>query len=63
MRTLQDVLDKLDGMDIDADEVPISRAAFNYLIQQAKEVLAAEEEEEYVVNQRNGTLFKPNTLA
>lgn len=46
MKTLQNVLDKLDEMDIDADEVPISRLAYNYLIKQTKEVLAAEEEEE-----------------
>ena len=45
MITLQDVLDRLDDMGIDPEEVPISRAARNYLIQQAKEVLAAEEEE------------------
>ena len=46
MRTLQDVLDELDEMDVDADETLISRTAFNYLIGQAKEVLAATEEEE-----------------
>lgn len=46
MRTLQDVLDKLDEMDVDVDEVPISRLAYNYLIGQAKKVLDAEEEEE-----------------
>ncbi len=46
MRTLEDVLSKLAEWDIDPDEVPISRAAFNYLIGQAKEVLAAEEEED-----------------
>lgn len=46
MRTLEDILKKLAEWDIDPDEVLISRAAFNYLIQQAKEVLAAEEEEE-----------------
>ena len=45
MRTLQDVLDELDEMDVDPSEVRISRAARNYLIGQAKEVLAAEEEE------------------
>jgi len=46
MRTLQDVLGKLDKMDIDANEIKISRAAYNYLLEKTKEVIAAEEEEE-----------------
>ncbi len=46
MRTLQDVLDRLREWDIDPDEVPISRPAYNYLIGQAKEVIAAEEKED-----------------
>lgn len=46
MRTLEDVLRELDKMDVGADEIRISRAAYQYLIQKAEEVIAAEEEEE-----------------
>ena len=46
MRTLQDVLDELDEMDVDPSEVRISRAVRNYLIKQAEGVLAAEQEED-----------------
>jgi len=46
MKTLEDVLEKLAELDIDPDEVPISRLAYNYLIGQAKKVLDAEEAEE-----------------
>ena len=46
MITLGDVLKKLAEWDIDADEVPISHAAGNYLLGKAKEVIAAEEEGE-----------------
>ena len=46
MKTLEDVLTKLEEWDIQPDEVPISRPAYNYLIKQAKEVLDAEEEDE-----------------
>ena len=46
MRTLEDVLRKLEEWNIDPDEVPISRLAYDYVIKQAKEVLAVDEEEE-----------------
>ncbi|MFC2056943.1 hypothetical protein ACFLTO_05195 [Chloroflexota bacterium] len=45
MVTLQDVLDALDLMNIEPDEVPISRATRNYLIEKAEEVLNAENDE------------------
>ncbi len=46
MRTLEDLLKKLTEWDIEPDEVTISRLAYQYLIRQAEEVLAGEEEEE-----------------
>ena len=46
MRTLEDVLEKLAEWDVQPDEVPISRPAYNYLIKQAKKVLDAEEGED-----------------
>lgn len=46
MITLQDVLDALDEMDVAPNEVPISRAARNYLIGKAQEIIEAEAEEE-----------------
>ncbi len=46
MKTLQDVLQKLDEMEVNPDEVRISRAAFKYLLERAEEVITAEEEED-----------------
>jgi len=46
MGTLQDVLEKLDEMDIDASEVKISRAASDYIIQKARDIIDSEEAEE-----------------
>ena len=46
MRTLEDVVQAIDRMGVDPGEVPISRPAYKYLIRQAEEVLAVEEEEE-----------------
>lgn len=46
MRTLQDVLDKLEEWDISPDEVEISRVASKYLIEKAQELIDAEEGEE-----------------
>ncbi len=46
MITLQNVLDKLDEMDISPDEVEISRAARNYLIGKGKEILDREARED-----------------
>ena len=46
MKTLADVMDKLDEMDVEPDEIKISRATFNYLVEKAKEILAKEEAED-----------------
>ena len=46
MRTLADVLVVLDEMDIDPSELKLSRTAYNYLLEKAKEVIAEEEEKE-----------------
>ncbi|MFC2072280.1 hypothetical protein ACFLUU_06175 [Chloroflexota bacterium] len=46
MKNLEDVLWELDKMDIAPDEVPISQAAYDYLIENAREILKAEEEDE-----------------
>jgi len=46
MITLQNVLDKLDEMDVSPSEIEISRAARNYIIGKGKEILDAEEKEE-----------------
>ncbi len=43
MITLQSVLDALDELDVAPNEVPISRAARNYLIGKAQELIDAEE--------------------
>ncbi|GAG33749.1 unnamed protein product, partial [marine sediment metagenome] len=46
MGTLQDVLEKLEEMDIDASEIKISRAASDYIIQKARDIIDSEEAEE-----------------
>lgn len=46
MKTLEDVLQKLAEMDVDTDEIRISRAIFNFFVEKAEEILSAEEEEE-----------------
>ena len=45
MRTLEDVLIELDKMDVSPDEIKISRAAYNYFIKKARDIVAAEEAE------------------
>lgn len=46
MKTLEDVLQKLEEMDVDTDEIKISRAIFNFFVEKAEEILSAEEEKE-----------------
>lgn len=46
MRTLEDLLKALEQMDIEADEIPLSRDAYSYLIREAQKIIAAEEEPE-----------------
>lgn len=46
MKTLDDVLTVLGGMDIDPSELKLSGAAYDYLIEKAREIINAEEEEE-----------------
>ena len=46
MITLQNVLDALDELDVAPDELPISRAAHDYLIAKARELIDAEEGQE-----------------
>ena len=46
MKNLEDVLQELDNIDVDPDEAEISRAAYDYLIEKAREIINAEEAEE-----------------
>ncbi len=46
MRTLQDVLDKLDTMDVEPYEIQITSVAFDYLIGLGEQIIAEEADEE-----------------
>jgi len=46
MSNLQEVIDTLDEWDVEPNKIPISRAARNYLLDKAREVIATEEGEE-----------------
>lgn len=46
MRTLEDLLKTLERMDVEADEIPLSRDAYAYFIEKAQKIIDAEEEHE-----------------
>ena len=46
MKTLEDVLEELNRLDIDTSEIKIPRDIFIYIIQKAQKILSDEEKEE-----------------